>query len=246
MLLSGPPPSPMDLNFRLLGIPVRVTPWFWLTGVLLRMNERDVPSMLIWVAAFFIAILTHEMGHAIVARAHGLDPAIILQLLGGATTYNPAAYGTRASRMWPKIQISAAGPMAGFLLAGLILVTVWLTGYQMQGVGPFGLLIVPGEIVVSARFTEFLFDVLLICIFWGIFNLLPIYPLDGGQISLELFKRFNPRDGIRQALQLSIVLAIVLAVYSLSPPSNIFMTAMFSLLAYESYQAMQFYGRSSW
>ncbi len=44
------------------------------------------------------------------------------------------------------------------------------------------------------------------------FNLLPVYPLDGGQIAREILLKFSPAYGIRQSLVLSMSVAVVLAV----------------------------------
>ena len=55
------------------------------------------------------------------------------------------------------------------------------------------------------------FDLLQVNIYWGILNLMPIYPLDGGQVARELFIA-NDHDGARKALQLSLATAVVLAV----------------------------------
>ena len=49
-------------------------------------------------------------------------------------------------------------------------------------------------------------------IFWAILNLMPVYPLDGGQIARELFLIFNARNGIRYSLMLSIMTGAGLAV----------------------------------
>lgn len=246
MLLSEPPRSPLDVNFSLFGIPVRVHPFFWLTGMLLNLGSPDVPSMLIWLAAFFVAILVHEMGHAAAVRAHGQYPWITLHALGGLTSYNPASYGSRLSGSWAKIQVSVAGPLAGFLLAGAILGLLHLTGHALRRTGPLGLVVVPGEPVVSERFSSLIGNLLWASIVWGLFNLLPIYPLDGGQIARETLMALNPRDGLRHSLRLSILLASVLAVVSLAQWRDFYLAAFFGLLAYESYAAMQFYERTPW
>jgi membrane-associated protease RseP (regulator of RpoE activity) len=74
-------------------------------------------------------------------------------------------------------------------------------------------------------------------IIWGLINLLPIYPLDGGQIARELFTLGNPRKGIIQSLQLSTGAAALVAVYALSQ-REIFLCIMFGILAYGSYQTL--------
>jgi Zn-dependent protease len=75
-------------------------------------------------------------------------------------------------------------------------------------------------------------------------NLLPIYPLDGGQIAREIFTLGNARNGIIQSLQLSAGAAAVVAVYALSQ-KEIYLCIMFGLLAYGSFQTLQQY-RNRW
>jgi stage IV sporulation protein FB len=99
----------------------------------------------------------------------------------------------------------------------------------------------------------FLFYLLYPSILWAIFNLAPVYPLDGGHISRELFLLLNPREGIRYSLTLSIATAGGIAIYSFSH-HNTLMAVMMGWLGYSSYQILQAYmgnrfggpGRSSW
>ena len=52
---------------------------------------------------------------------------------------------------------------------------------------------------------EFLYDILYINVMWGLLNLLPIYPLDGGQVAEQVFTLTNPQDAIRPTLILSMI-----------------------------------------
>ena len=98
MLLGEPPPSPGDLHFRLFGFPVRVHPFFWLITVVLNIRTvLTLPPLLAWVAAVFIGILVHELGHAFAMRHYGQDPWITLYGLGGLTSARSAAYGGRGT-----------------------------------------------------------------------------------------------------------------------------------------------------
>ena len=83
MLLGEPPESQYDLHFSLLGIPVRVHPYFWLVSVLMGWNQGDAKLALLWVAAVFVSILVHEMGHALVIRYYGWSPRVTLYSFGG-------------------------------------------------------------------------------------------------------------------------------------------------------------------
>ena len=47
---------------------------------------------------------------------------------------------------------------------------------------------------------------------WGLLNLLPMYPLDGGQIAQQIFVLANPQDAIRQSLILSVIVGGMMGV----------------------------------
>ena len=89
----------------------------------------------------------------------------------------------------------------------------------------------------NARLWYLIVTLLHINIYWGILNLMPIYPLDGGQVARELFIS-NTNDGLRMSLQLSIVTAIVLAVLAFTRYESPFMAFMFGYLAYLNYQQL--------
>ncbi len=257
MLIGDPPPTQGELHFSLFGIPVRVHPFFWLVGLLLTARSlMEAPGLLgalrsvvPWLAAFFFAILVHELGHALAMRVYGFAPSITLYALGGFASYGPAAdYRSKGSRTLSQILICAAGPGAGFLLAGAISGAIFLSGHEFQY--RFGMPYLVGyyfEEIGSPLFTTFLYDVLFICIFWGIINLLPVYPLDGGQIAREVLLAANIREGVRQSLILSIVTGVVVAVYALAQLESWFMAFMFGYLAFASYQTLQAYtARRGW
>lgn len=249
MLLGEPPRSQGDLNFSLFGMPVRIHPFFWLVAVLLGMRSASVAELLTWVAALFLAILFHELGHAVTMRAYGFHPSITLYGLGGLASYNdPGGYRSRGSGPLGQVLISAAGPGAGFLLAALIVAGIKLSGHQIQfrPGGSYGMQIAMDEIG-SPLFTDFLFRILFISIIWGIVNLLPVYPLDGGQIAREVFLKLNPRDGIRQSLILSMITGAALAIVGLLQWGSVFVALLFGYLAFTSYVTLQGYsGRRPW
>lgn len=236
MLLIEPPRSPYDLHFSVFGIPVRVHPWFWLMTVLLGMNARDPKLVLIWVGVVFVSILVHELGHAITARAQGWEPWITLYGMGGLASYRPTFH-----RPWTQIMISFAGPLAGFVLAALVIVLVVVSGHS----GDFlGLTFGNGPHIAERNemVDNLVGQLLFVNIFWGVVNLFPVWPLDGGQITRELLSMANPRDGQRQALWLSMFTATGLAIFGLVKLNSIFMALFFGWMAYNSYQSLQFGG----
>ncbi len=71
--------------------------------------------------------------------------------------------------------------------------------------------------------------------------MLPIYPLDGGQIAREILVQQNPGRGVIQSLWLSVYTGACLAIFGLVYIGSFFMAVMFGLLAYSSYTTIQAY-----
>ncbi|MEX0678530.1 MAG: site-2 protease family protein [Pirellulales bacterium] len=236
MILNEPPRTPYDLNFRALGIPVRVHPLFWLAAVVLGVRGNEEPQQLVlWVAAVFVSILVHELGHALAARFYGWDPSITLHVFGGLASYQP----TYRSPI-KQIVITLAGPGAGFLFAALIVGSIAAFGHRVQ-FGWQGWVLPINYDFASTKLEMLVDDLLYVNIFWGLVNLLPVYPLDGGQISLEIFQLANPRDGLRQSLWLSVVVAAGVGVLAYVRLHELFLLLFFGYMAYTSYMTLQSY-----
>jgi membrane-associated protease RseP (regulator of RpoE activity) len=152
----------------------------------------------------------------------------------------------RARTPMSQLIISAAGPIAGILL-GLVLVAVL---FALGGKIYWEKVMVFPVPLPDLRETEF-FDnramwVLMAsgmfsCFFWNLLNLAPVLPLDGGQIANSLFTMFDPRNGTRNALVLSLITGVALAVLSLQG-DNRFGAFFFGFMAFESFQALQSFG----
>jgi stage IV sporulation protein FB len=211
------PTTPFDLQFRLFGVPVTVTPFFWALGVFLGwrlVSASQFDLLLIWLACVFISILVHEYGHAFLARAFGCWPSIYLYQFGGLAVFQPNSRFTT----WRSIAVSFAGPAAGFVLYGL----VYALGLFVDWTGSLERLSPMSEQRVAYAFDRMLW----INLAWGILNLMPILPLDGGRIAEALLVRFRRRDGQRWAFILGAVVAGGIA-------------ALFGLL-HENYNAILF------
>lgn len=259
-MLGEPARTQFDLNFPLLGIPVRVSPWFWLTAVLLGWGATggDPKLLMLWIAAVFLSILVHEFGHALAFRRFGVRSHVVLYHFGGIAVpdevYSAYQYGGGFDSK-SRILVSAAGPGVQLVFAGIIILLVLVAGHDLPFYfGPLERFLptrrgapIPNDILrAMAAF------LLYVNIFWALLNLLPIYPLDGGQIARELFLWFSPGRAIKQSLILSIVTGAVVAVWALSQRSTL-LALMFGVLAYSSYQTLQAYsgrggfgGRRRW
>lgn len=244
-MLVEPDRTPYDLHFRLLGFPVRVHPWFWLGAVLLGANSLNlgVQFLAVWVAVVFVSIVVHELGHALAFRRFGSDADVVLYAFGGLAVPTQFIAGR-----WRRIAVSLAGPCAGFMLAGIV--------YGSNQLHPWAKIDLkePGG---GLAFYVF-FQLLWVNIGWGLLNLLPVFPLDGGQVSRELCGMKWGTRGKRVSLKISFVTALVIVAYSLLCEADrrggagvlngvpwwlkvgsIYTAILFGLLAYESYQLMK-------
>jgi stage IV sporulation protein FB len=262
MFLIEPPPSQGDLHFRLFGVPVRVSPFFWVTTVIMGLGTRaegtPPAQLLIWVGVVLVSILVHELGHAFLQRRFGGRPWIVLHGIGGLAICDDCDRGPRS-----QILISLAGPAAGFLLAAAVIALVRLSGHVIgaswSGAIPWeqaGIASARGVTIVRAIIywepfasnaaNTLLHNMLFVNIVWGLVNLLPVYPLDGGRVARELCTLRNPRRGIVLSLQISIVAAGAMAVVGVLAWQSLYTALMFGYLAFTNYQALQAYQRNYW
>jgi len=244
-LFQPPPPTRYDLRFSIAGIPVRVHPLFWLIALLLG-SSADLIQLLIWVFVVFVSILIHELGHALAMRRYGQPSRIILHFAGGLTVPEPVSWGSGwanvSLRPNQEIFISLAGPGAGFLLAALVVVAVIISGGSIITNWLFGVIPLPVAALmpIGGRVISLLVTMLLwVNVFWGLINLLPVYPLDGGNVSRYLLLQADPIDGVRKSLWISVIAGGLVAIAGLLILRSIYMALLFGLLAFQSYQSLQ-------
>jgi Zn-dependent protease len=152
------------MKIRILGIPIKIEISFLVMAVFLGILGRSEPAFVVeWALVVFVSVLFHELGHALVGRSFGLTPSIQLYTMGGLTSW------TENRRLSPikSIAISLAGPGAGFLFGGIIFLAA------------------PGS-AGSPLLTQTVKDLLFVNFWWGLINLLPILPLDGGNVVRSL------------------------------------------------------------
>lgn len=244
-LFRQPPITPYDLNFSIAGIPVRVYPLFWLMALILGASVGNFIQLMIWVVVVFISILVHELGHSFMMGIYGEGSYIVLHMLGGlavpdsSSNIDRGGDGTRNPGQ--NILISFAGPLAGFLLAATILAMVSTLGGTIQVNWLLGVIPIPSaQLPTSGLLVNSLVGLFIwVNVFWGLINLLPVFPLDGGSISRSLFLLADPYDGVRKSLWLSVFTGATLALAGLLFLNSTYMVLLFGILAGQSYQALQ-------
>lgn len=239
-MFVDPGQSPYDLNFSLFGIRVRVSPWFWLVSAFFVWDsvEAGFSYLFMGIGCIFISILVHELGHVLAGRLFGADGYIVLYGFGGL-----AVGSNNLSRRWQRIAVSFAGPLAQFMVLGVLILGLW------QGWIP--------PMRELSGLPRFAFAVMFsINLYWPLLNLLPVCPLDGGMISREVLEGFSPNRGLRWSLGLSVACAGLLAVNSLlvvmrQKPiipyfaGGTWTLILFGMLAVSSYQMLQQLGPPS-
>lgn len=228
MIMGIPNTTPLDLRFRLFGVATRTHPLFWLMAALIGHSFAgdDLARIAIAAVCIFVSILVHEFGHALSGRYFG-DVAnyVVLYVMGGLCV--PTRQLRHAQRIWMILW----GPLAGFILAGA---TFGIVYGVRQGYVPY-----------SESLALMLEVLLYVNIAWGIFNLLPVYPLDGGQILHESLMWKKPNGGEALAFLISMLAAMATAVgmgiycslAGMQPP--IFMMVMMLYFAFQSWQLRQ-------
>ena len=256
----GTAPQPKGtVSFRLWNIPVTIKPFFWLIALLFspffsgHATDSDSRVLLLglcaWIAAWFLNFIINEMGHALAARGlFGASPKITLFGFGGVTTWQP--YYSRVPGRWGNVLTPLAGPgtelAAAFLLVGILAYFHVSLQWGLTSFGPVPIPAVMVNLFASASNTPdsiylpkatleiFLNSFLWMGFFWGILNLLPILPLDGGHISRGFFAQIFPRGGERLAVWISMICAAFLAGYCITG-KNYIMAVFFGFFAHLSW-----------
>lgn len=170
-------------KFHIADIPVTVDPSFFLVIGIFGVMSPGITAFVIWMVLVTVSVLIHELGHAVAFRAYGSDAAIQLHGLGGITT---------GRRLPParSLVVSLAGPLAGLIILGLP--AVWLSSSGLVN-GPTWELVLTYGIFIN--------------VFWSLVNLLPVLPLDGGNVVHSLLSLATGHDAERGTRYISIGVA---------------------------------------
>lgn len=165
-------------HFRLLGFPVRIGGGFIVFMALLAFIPRGGGTFGFWLAgAVAVFTLLHELGHAVVARHAGAEAGISLEFMAGYTSFRP----TRPISRPMSIAISLAGPLTHIGAGMLVLVAMRYNPFDIDAVRR-------SEAALAIWFAGPVI---------GALNLLPVQPLDGGNVVTTIVDAAAPGRGDR-------------------------------------------------
>ncbi len=210
---------------RIYGIPVRIDyRWFavfalsvWLTAARMQHGPTMIGTLIVppadpvtaWMLGLattiglFLSVLGHELSHALMGRAEGLEiEEIVLHPFGGLARLNREPDSPGA-----EFRIAVAGPAASFLFA-----MIGIAAAAIASLGDY-------RLTVAVFFFIGAGNLLL-----AVFNLFPGYPLDGGRVLRALLwhRSGDIADATRKAGICGVLIAatlIVFGVYMIFAPN---------------------------
>lgn len=188
--------------------------------LLVMFGYRDPMQGIIWAISITLSLLVHEFGHALIARRLRHDPSIMLHGFGGLTARS------RRGRDVDEAAIVAMGPAAGLAL-GLVVFAIWLVVGRYAGGSPMMAMLV--------------YTLLYSCIVWNLLNLLPLWPLDGGQLMrLGMGRWLSAKlsSQITHGVSLLVITFLGLWLYK-SGSLSVFNGIILLMLGMQNFQALQ-------
>lgn len=270
-MFGEPTPSPYDWRFSLMGFPVRVHWLFWVItaalGYSMAMGANQAlsgirtapgvfPLLIVWILCVMVSVLIHELGHALAFRYYGIESSIVLYAMGGMAiptagfSFNRSG-GRRRLTHANHIVISLAGPLLQFVSAIVVACLAYSLGFfiptaygWVEWLAPIGISNPWASEGLTIRdpwtFAIFEFYVL-ISIWWPLFNLLPVYPLDGGHIVQHTAAIVRRSDGYQEAYMIGAAFGFLVAWWFFQGGNGL-NALLFLSLAMNNVQALQRFG----
>ncbi len=166
------------------------------------------------LVSVFTCVVMHELGHSLVAMHYGVHVERILLLpIGGMAQFDRIP--REPSR---ELAITLAGPAVNFVLFGLLVVL--LHGFSIAQIAPFPL-----------NFRQLAYSLAAINLVMGVFNLIPVFPMDGGRIFRALLAiKLDYLAATRWASAVGKVLATAGAAYVLIAHQSYLTAALFAFI----------------
>lgn len=217
-MLAPPQPTRYDLCWTQWGIAVRIHPFFWLLALILAYSDRaSLPQIVVTMLCIAFSILIHEFGHALTAKRYGARNLKVVLTGYGGIAMSTQHLNSR-QRVWQIIW----GPGAGLCLFVLLLLVVNTVGLNRM----------PPLVGGAVR------TLMWINLYWSLLNLIPVQPLDGGQLMREWLARKYRQGADSRSFRISTWIAGGGAIFFLLTGWFV-ATIIFMYLAFMNYQMMQ-------
>lgn len=218
------------------GHDVEVSIWFLgIVAFFILMPLRSfeqLPYQVMWAPVLFFSILLHELGHAAATKKLGFGTSkIILHGFGGVAM-------NRRGHTPPKkgMYISLAGPAVTLVLA-VIFGGLWFGYRALVGV----------EVATALDAVGYFLGLMAAAnVVWFILNMLPIYPLDGGQTMMHYFRKKGAGSNEATAKAAKVSLATIggvgllfLVASAVLPIRGFLVLIIFGFLGYMNWKVLQ-------
>ncbi|HEX7829375.1 MAG TPA: M50 family metallopeptidase [Thermoanaerobaculia bacterium] len=208
--------TPIDVDFNFVILVV----------FFVAMNYNDqlgIHYALLWVPILFISVLVHEIAHAAAFALFGFGSSHIVLTGMGGVTYNDS----RNVRPWQDVLISVAGPIASF---ALLFLTWWFMSTRIGSTDKMLVALLPRMAVAN--------------LYWGIFNLIPLSPLDGGHATRSFFRMFlDERRAFAIATWIGLIVGALVVVFGIKT-QNYFLALYIAFFMYMAWQRWQDFRQS--
>ncbi|BDS06378.1 hypothetical protein NT6N_14180 [Oceaniferula spumae] len=228
-------------RFTIFGVAVEVEPWFWLVMAYigggfyaLKSNSPDAyMGVLLFMMAGFISVLAHELGHALTGWKRGGGSVWIRLWAFGGLAYHQGGRLDRRNRC----AMILAGPGAGLVLAAISIASLYVIFPAPEAFTRMlyylTYTMIPHEYMLNIFPDDrpvygFLNAMVWVNVWWSILNLIPVYPLDGGQFMDQFVK------SRKRMHKISIITCIVVVVIMMALQMTMGLI-FFAYFAYTNY-----------
>lgn len=198
------------LRIRLFGIGLQTSLLFWVLGGLLgymvishmvafnaKLREHWLGLMAVWLVCYLVGFVTHELGSAIFARLFGTRPTMVLGM--GSTT----VVDLDGMSLWKRILVHLAGPAMGL---GCYALVVAAEKYVHT---------LPVEWRENRWVLQPIFFLKLLTFWYNLISLLPLLPMNGGKVLMEIGLAISPAKGIWWAYGWSFLCCLSIVVHAI-------------------------------
>jgi hypothetical protein len=182
----------LTIRFRIFCMRVRIGPTFWLVGgilgyLIVQQMAQNNPNLKdhkwglfgVWMACWLVGLATHEIGSVLLAWLFGTRSTVVFGI--GSTTQADLS----RLRLWQRISVHLAGPLIGLACYALVM---WVK----RSVIP--------DLPVHLRFNRWVnqpvFFLEVLTYWYNLISLLPLLPMNGGKVVMEIALAFSPAKGM--------------------------------------------------